>query len=271
MISRLNTILCLANHARPIHIFSQPCIRVHLGACGNSPYFKSQALLCCFLSMGSREARGEWRVGGSGVITAQKRGSLKTREGLKMSLSKINWFNSQSDGGREREKKKESWPSRGDSPSHQYRHFLRFHMVRYFALRGCIVCGPVIAHILKKNMDIPGGCRVGADHLRSEQTSCLLRSGDASCSLFLTNSWIPDSLAQKLEANLEQAFPKSSTFVPDLYHLTRLGSPAHSAIDLSSPCRRVRRRAIHLFLVSIPFCRGQLQSWVSPLARYWLV
>ena len=40
----------------------------------------------------AREAEGG-RVGGvewEGVITAQKRGTLKTREGLKMSLSKIN-------------------------------------------------------------------------------------------------------------------------------------------------------------------------------------
>ena len=90
-------------------------------------------------------------------------------------------------------------------------------MVRCFALRGCIVCGPVIAHILKKNMDIPGGCRVGADHLRLEQTSCLLWSGDASCALsFSPTAESQTLLPQKLGANPEQAIPRSGTIVPDL-------------------------------------------------------
>ena len=78
MISRLNTILCLANHARPIHVFSQPCIRVHLGACGNSPYFKSQALLaasCQGLDRGegSRGWAGVWGGVGGGNYSAEER------------------------------------------------------------------------------------------------------------------------------------------------------------------------------------------------------
>jgi hypothetical protein len=45
----------------------------------------------------------------------------------------------------------------------------------------------------------------------------------------------------------------------------------HSAGDLSSPCRRVWRRAIHFFLFSIHFCGSQSPSWLFPLERYWLV
>ena len=55
---------------------------------------------------------------------------------------------------------------------------------------------------------------------------------------------------------------------------TRLGSPAHSAGGLSSPCRRFWRRAIHFFLVSLCFCGSQSpigSRWLFPLARYWLV
>ena len=44
----------------------------------------------------------------------------------------------------------------------------------------------------------------------------------------------------------------------------RLGSPAHSAGDFSSPCTRVWRRAIHFFLLSIRFCRSQSQAGFSP-------
>ena len=89
MISRLNTILCLANHARPIHIFSQPCIRVHLGACGNSPYFKSQALLAasCQGFERGKGSGGGGGVGGGNYSTEER--NAKTRDGLKMSLSKI--------------------------------------------------------------------------------------------------------------------------------------------------------------------------------------
>ena len=47
----------------------------------------------------------------------------------------------------------------------------------------------------------------------------------------------------------------------------RLGSPAHSAGDLSSPCTRVWRRAIHLFLLLIRFCGSQSPSRLLPLAR----
>ena len=41
--------------------------------------------------------------------------------------------------------------------------------------------------------------------------------------------------------------------------------------DLSSPCRRVWRRAIHFLLVAIRFCGSQPLSWLLPLACYWLV
>ena len=53
-------------------------------------------------------------------------------------------------------------------------------------------------------------------------------------------------------------------------HFSRLGSPAHSAGDLSLPCRRGLRRAIHFFLLPIHFCGSQLASWLFPLACYWL-
>jgi hypothetical protein len=51
----------------------------------------------------------------------------------------------------------------------------------------------------------------------------------------------------------------------------RPGRPAHSAGDLSLPCRRVLRRAIHFFPVSIRFCGRQSPSWLFPLACYWRV
>uniref|UniRef100_A0A8C5F7D9 TNF receptor-associated factor n=1 Tax=Gadus morhua TaxID=8049 RepID=A0A8C5F7D9_GADMO len=44
----------------------------------------------------------------------------------------------------------------------------------------------------------------------------------------------------------------------------RLGGPAHSAGDLSSPCRRVWRRAIRFFLVSVCICGSQSPSWLFP-------
>ena len=45
---------------------------------------------------------------------------------------------------------------------------------------------------------------------------------------------------------------------------TRLRSPAHSAADLSLPCRRVWRRAIHFFLVSFYFCGVQITKLAFP-------
>ena len=50
--------------------------------------------------------------------------------------------------------------------------------------------------------------------------------------------------------------------------MVRLGSPVNSAGDLSWPCRRVLRRAINFFLVSICFLRARR---LFPLARYWLI
>jgi hypothetical protein len=54
-------------------------------------------------------------------------------------------------------------------------------------------------------------------------------------------------------------------------NIGRLGRPAPSACDLSSPCTRVWRRAIHFFLLPIRFCGSQSPSWLFPFARYWLV
>ena len=50
---------------------------------------------------------------------------------------------------------------------------------------------------------------------------------------------------------------------------SRMGSPAHSAGDLSSPYTRVWRKAIHFFLLPKRFCESQSPSWLFPLARYW--